>query len=864
MVRSGCGIRWIARAALAGAAAGALLAPIAAYAEGIETVIVTAEKRPEELQRTPIAISAFTADKIAQQNILGPEQLQFNVPSMTFGQQSSYSFISLRGISTDTSDIAAEPSVATYEDGVYTGSAFTQDVPGFDLDRIEVLRGPQGTLYGRNADGGVVNFISKQPSFDPQANLQVSYGNYNAVQVDAGATGGLIGDVVAGRASLQYIRHDGYRLNLFNGQRDDAEEHISGRGSILIKPNEDLSITLRGSALHQTTSNAYELISTHSFDGFTTPATPLGIFNLPASTLFAFGLISPTDFGTLNTQVGGGSIADYYTSVTGQPVVQAGPLPPDPTKTTNMTTSVPGLYKIDTNGFSATIDWNVGSVAVKSISAYRYSRLFFNQDSTGFSTPEVVFYPFQDQRWQYTQEVDFSGKAFDDRLNWVAGLFYLQEDAEDYTHVWLPGSSDAAKIGFSFGVPAGVPGGPIYPFNLSLPALPNLFQIFSFDPLTTVVANGPNWGGGTVTAFVTDPSTAFLGFNTRQKSQSFAGFAQVTYNLTDALRVTGGLRITADDKTIDRSFHSNLIATFIDFGILTPNASDGTPRLCDHQHGKKGWGALTGTADIDYDVGDKTMIYAKYARGYKAGGFNPAECGAPFNPEHLTSYETGIKSIFWDGQILANAAAYYYDYTNILFTLFVPNQSFIRNAAKATAIGVELEYQFQPSSVPGLEFDGSASYEHSEYGAGAFSDPALVIPTPPGISIKGNELIRAPKAKVNFAAQYAYNAGSLGVFMLRGEAAYTDTIFNDIFNGKAPFESAFTQPAYWIANLRLIWTPEDSPYEGQLFVENLSNTYYATNRVGFNTPTALDTVAGQFAPPRTFGVRLSMKFGGNE
>src|SRR5262249_36588847 len=155
-----------------------------------------------------------------------------------------------------------------------------------------------------------------------------------------------------------------------------------------------------------------------------------------------------------------------------------------------------------------------------------------------------------------------------------------------------------------------------------------------------------------------------------------------------------------------RTLHSNLIATFIDFGALPPVAPDGTPHLCDQQKLSKSWSAITGTAGVDYDAAQDTLLYAKYSRGYKAGGFNPGECGKPFDPEHLTSYEAGVKSIFLDGQLLTNFAAYYYDYTNIQFTLFVPNQSFIRNAGSATAYGFEIEYQIQPESVKGLELDG--------------------------------------------------------------------------------------------------------------------------------------------------------------
>jgi len=122
-------------------------------------------------------------------------------------------------------------------------------------------------------------------------------------------------------------------------------------------------------------------------------------------------------------------------------------------------------------------------------------------------------------------------------------------------------------------------------------------------------------------------------------------------------------------------------------------------------------------------------------------------------------------------------------------------------------------------------------------------------------------LIRAPRWKTNVGAQYSVQTPDGGSVLLRGEAAYTDTIFNDIFNGKATDEGATTQPAYWVVNARLVWTSANRRYEAQVFGANLSNSLYATNRVGFNTPATEDNVSGQFAPPRTFGVKFTMKLG---
>ncbi len=228
----------------------------------IEEIVITAEKREASLQDTPIAVSALTSDTIETAQIFSPDRLQWSVPSMTYGQQSSYNFITLRGIGTDVT-VSAESSVASYEDGVYTGSLLSQQVPSFDLERIEVLRGPQGTLYGRNADGGVVNYISKAPRFEPEANAAVSYGKYNAVQVDAGATGALIDEKLAGRISVRWGQHDGYRRNIVTGEKEYDLENAAVRGALLFTPSEDFSLTVRGGYANHETSSAYTVLSSN-------------------------------------------------------------------------------------------------------------------------------------------------------------------------------------------------------------------------------------------------------------------------------------------------------------------------------------------------------------------------------------------------------------------------------------------------------------------------------------------------------------------------------------------------------------------------------------------------------------------------
>jgi iron complex outermembrane receptor protein len=847
---------------MAGAAFGALLAatgPAASAQEppadaaaptGVEEIVVTAEKRQTKLQKTPSAITAISSTKLEAQGITGVESLQFNVPSMVFGDVSGYTFISIRGIGTDVTTTSAEPAVATYSDGVYTGSLITQALPEFDLERIEVLRGPQGTLYGRNATGGVINYISKGPSYEPEVNLAGIYGSYDRIAIDGSATGALVEDKLAFRLGGHYEQNDGYRKNIALDTHEYDLEEWSVRGALMADPNEDLKITLRGDYLEQETSNSYMLITTQAIpaiagplDLMVSPELPLGIFSQPAAFFQAVpGFLTDSDIAALN----GGSIAEYLNMLT-----QPGPIAPSPDESLKFSDSIPARYDVKTGGTSLTIDWDVGNVSIKSITALRRGSLEFDQDSTGFAAPQVVFYPLRQSNTQWTQEFNISGTAFDDRMDWLVGAFYFHDDAKFATTVWLPGIGEYVQLLSSLSDPDGPTA-----FNLSQPLLP-LYQIFQ-DITATAIQDGPNYilGGPGVVEDVTIPATAFLGFGLTQESESMAGFAQATYRITDELRITGGLRYTIDEKKVVRSKHSNLL---LFFGGGNPAPVD----LCHDVAESRKWYALTGTAGIDYDVAERTMIYAKYSAGYKAGGFNPGECHGAFNPEKLDAFEGGVKSVFGDGQFSANVAAFYYDYSDIQFTTYVPGASSIKNAGAAELYGLEIEFQAYPDGIPGFSVDGSVSWVHSEYTEGnPDRDDGLFfdVTNRDLLDIRGNNLIRSPEWKFSMGAQYEIDMGDSGALTLRGEASWTDTIYNDIFNGEATFQEGTTQPAYWLVNARAIWELEDGKYSIQLFGENLTDEYYAVNRVAFNTPTTLVSVAGQYAAPRTFGIRVAMKF----
>jgi len=888
----------VARLAMTGAAAGALLfgaqaqdqapPPEGDVPTGVEEIVVTAEKRKTQLQKTPSAITALSSAKIENQGITGVTELQFTVPAMTFGQNSGYTFISLRGVGTDVTTTAAEPSVATYSDGIYSGMLFTQSMPEFDLERIEVLRGPQGTLYGRNAVGGVINYISKAPSFENEANLAVTVGSYNRGVIDAGVTGPIVDDKLAYRASFHYEDRDGYRHNLALDRDEDALEEFGGRVSLLYEPTEDVSITLQGDYLrHEATGNPYVLIETTPECLLTVPACsppppdprlfPLdfvilgaagsGVLSQPAS-YFApgnpgAGLLTPADVASLN----GGSIAELFGLIT------PGPLAPSPEESTDFSVQTPTRYDTETGGASMTVDWDVGTVNVKSLTGFRYAKLTFEQESVGFAVPNVYFYPAVHDANQWTQEFNVSGTAFDDKLDWLVGAFYFHEKSRFNTNIFLPATGQSLSASLSLFDP-GVdhlialhkPDGSLRDL---LPASVFLAAGCAANPiLCTVTIDGtdPFDNNAPLIADVSIPSTPFLGFRVSQVSESIAGFADLTYHLSDRLRLKGGLRYTVDEKDVVRSAHNS-------FG-----------GSCHEKQESEEWSALTGAAGVDYDLAEKTLVYAKYAKGYKAGGFNVGQCEDVLNPEKLDSFEVGIKSIFGDGQFSVSSAAFYYDYKDIQFTKYVNGASILVNAGAAELYGLEAEFQAYPDFLPGLQIDGSFSWVHSEYtegnpfpnfpfgpggpavNDGLFEDAAAIDsdPATPGLQgydIVGNQLIRSPEWKFSMGAQYDIDMGSTGRLTPRVDVAWSDKYYNDIFNGNTPGQDT-TQPAYWIVNARLTWEVEDGKYRIQLFGENLTDELYANNRVTFNTPATLVNVAGQFAAPRTVGLRVSMSLNG--
>ena len=710
----------------------------------IEEIVVTAQKRESDLQETPIAITALTADNIEERQIDAMRQVQYYAPNLVFNSLGGTTNLYLRGIGTDINDSLAEPGVALYVDGVYQGVTGDQSAVYNDLERIEVLRGPQGTLYGRNSTGGNVHIFTRKPDFDPSFNASLLLGDYGRVKGSIGAQTGVIEDRLAMRGNLVVDQSDGYRDNPFDGKKIEERDLISGSISALITPTDSLEILLRGDYTDREDD-------TPRWDYMDV---------VPGSGLnpFLFGGVAATETGDVMNN----GETEYKTKIW---------------------------------GLSGTVDWNVGSVTVRSITAYRESDWGGPYDNDGTDINFLQAKPAQTSE-QFSQELDVIGTAFDDRLDWIVGAYYFQQDSMgEYTYEL---EAIQGLIEGAFGLP---PGG------LADPTL---------NPFYAVRYNGD-----------TPYPIPFNDIHTEQDTSSAAAFVQGTLHFTDRFRMIAGVRYTSDEKDIKQFRRTNV-------------APDG----CEDLRQDKQWDDVTWKLGADFDLAEDVLLYGSVSRGFHAGGFNGGGCGDEYDPESLIAYEAGLKMLLANRRVQLNLSGFYYDYDDYQARQFLGGFAVIENATKATVTGAEAEFVMRP--VTGLEIDGSVSWLDGEFDEFLSDNPMT-----PGVQLEdleGNRLLRAPEYSYNLGAQYTFALGIASSLTARYEVAFKDDYYVTIFNEDyARIDSLTVQHA------RLIWS-NGGKWQIQGFVENLSDEKYLEALVVVPT---LGGTMGLWALPRTWGLQIS-------
>ena len=659
----------------------------------------------------------------------------------------------------------------------------------FDLDRTEVLRGPQGTLYGKNTTGGAINLHSVMPSDELGGYLQASYGNFATFNVE-GAVNIPINENTAARVSFARRKSDGYIENHGPGHDDfNGDDHWGVRGLLSYEPTENLRLLLN---VHGGRLKAdWTLVARGLFDPNDVDSRSFNFvgpdgefrdpFNCPTS-IFQGGCAD------LTGHVGGGekSLHDAQS--------------PEPT-----------MEQVDLWGTSLTADYDMdtrwGPVAFASITAYESAESSEWEDLDG-SPSFIQHFRADDFSYQFTQELRAASSG-DGPLQWLGGAWFFRSNIKVRVDGYRPADG---TIGGDFG-------------------------------LTTKAIVGEK----------------FL-------TENYAFFGQASYDLTERLRLSTGLRYSWERKQARQSrFDFTEYGPTPDVGISVGHPCGPAPEQQDAlacgpgRDESHSWDAVSGQFVVDYQLTDDIMLYASYRRGFKSGGFSAPlgnddravrlaggrSLDTTVDEEILQAYEAGIKSMWFDRRLRFNFSTFLYDYDDLqVFSLTLVGEQFqviLENASDATIWGGEIDLVARP--LPGLEIraaGGWLSTEYSDYQSAALAS-----------DFSGNEMIAAPNYSGNGSIAYELNLVGGALRALVG-ASYNDEVFYKADNSKRS-----RQGPVWLVNGHLSYLLPDERTEISVFVRNWGDKEYITNMFDLAI-FGFDQVGS--SRPRHYGVTVRYSF----
>jgi iron complex outermembrane recepter protein len=794
-------------------------APAAAEeATGIQDIIVTARRTSENLQTVPVAVTALNSEALDAKQVFVVTDLARTAPSLSIGTggtgPASIVYLAIRGQAQNSPNSLSDASVGVYIDGVYVARPIVGNLGFVDAAGAEVLRGPQGTLFGRNTTGGALNLTSNQPTDRLEGSFKLGTGNYKQRVVE-GVINFPLGDEVAIRVAANYNERGGYYPNLIaGGAQGNVAQSSYIRATLKWAPaSMPITLTISGDASYYRDNgnptalaavnpaaplNAFATTSVGVQNGTILPAAP-GPFGIPAGAFIAFA--QPGTGGPLTKYINPAFTAAGASGSNWQRTYA---------KPTTGNREIDDLHNL-TIGKSATgtFTWDLGGVDLKSITAYRESRANNSLDLTGTPTGGGAFVSEYVNN-QFSQELQLTGKA--GPLDWITGVYYFVEKGTE--------RSDSA-------------------------------------------------------IFYNSPIAAFSRALADYRSASTGVFAQVNYNITDALRVTGGLRYTWDKRSINRHGISSwkaadpICSVGVNSGKAASVAPCNDPDSASFQY--PAW-----TAGVDYKLGDQLFIYAKTSGASMSGGFNsrpvPAGFSGSFSPEKVKDIEIGFKGEFLDRRVRTNIAAFtawQSQVQRIVNTTFVDAggttrlTQFVTNAGKVKASGIEFEGTVLPWK--GMVATASIAYLDAKYVAGSRFENQLVGTTVVKVDRSGEPITQAPKWTWNLGATQSFDT-SIGTVALHADYAYVSSRAFDAFTTGNPANVAAVAVAnqasiikgYGLLNGRLTFTLPDPKIEIAVWGRNVLNQASFTNV--FNSYTGIGSVLQFQGAPATYGMTLGFKF----
>ncbi|WND03012.1 TonB-dependent receptor [Temperatibacter marinus] len=803
----------------------------------LEEIVITATKRSTNLNDTAVAVTAITSGFADRTGLLGVQDVADFTPGMSASDTPNQ--IAIRGVGRNTNALGSDPGVALYLDGVYESESAIFGLNSLVVERVEVLRGPQGTLYGRNSVGGAVNIISKRPADNWEGEARFSYGSYEARKLEARITGPLTDSIrfsLAGSVS----KRDGYQENVGIGNDKWGEDSTFWEAQLEVDITDNLSLWAKYG----------------QSDSDTDPRHVVKINDYNRTTLR----------GSLvhNVRLG-------YT--------EANPSVEDPFK---IRSDYDGYVRIS-NQHRAAIELTYAGVSfdmkyLYGSQAYDYEESIDNDytdrtdslvypDPSGDPAAGFVSLPNSNinntaeyKSW-HSHEFQISSKG-DSDFNWIVGAYAYKEDVRQ-------------------------------PFSLSNPNNIYLQNPRVFVPQTPAPENA--FFGFAWAEILPNPEGHYYFQEGELESKASALFGEISYAINENFTIKAGLRYSKDEKIgserqrivfdqMANSFDPVALATLLGGALpVGPTALNAAPYYMAYSVDFTGgflsdthedeWDDVTGNLSVEYRPDVDTLVYGTFSKGYKSGGFrlgaisdDPAtpRNEAAVDKETINAFELGLKKTFGD-TVQLNAAAYYYDYKGLqaevpVFRNGIPFVE-LYNADSARSMGLEAELIWQAGE--NTTVVGNYSFMDTEYndfcGDRAATAPdgssgCLVDSTGQGLLYDptGNELNKAPKHKfaLNVTHVVPFDAGDLSV---SATYAYVDSQSHSIFT--SPLTTA---PSYDRADVRLSWIPTDSFWEVHATAKNVFDIL-ATSSLSFGSSPYFHQLASYNAP-RTLNLELRMKF----
>ena len=796
--------------------------PALSYAQVLEEIIVTAQKREQNLQEVGISVTAFTDTQIRELGFVNTTDVVAMTPGLNFtvpNAEASVINFFLRGVGLNDFADAQENPVAVYLDDVYKPAMGGLHFQLFDMERMEVLRGPQGALFGRNTTGGVVHYISRRPTAELEGYIDAMYGDNNQVKVEGAVSGG--SETVSGRLSVAVNQHDGYVKNRFTpnvivsdpGQDYSEMDSTAVRGQVLFTPSEDVDLLL---AAHYTendgTVGAWQHQATRPGGDPPDPvgsldvSAPLGSSEVNPWCGIFLGVPDPppgTDcLGFLGPDIG---ISEVGFDPDGDP--WAGNYDRN------------GRVQTENQSFSANLNWQFGDLLFTSITSFSNVERLQEEDTEMGPLP-AINPTFAAETDTFTQE--FRLASVEGSTRWLVGAYFFDNE--------VVGRYDLDTSFIDFVV---------------------LDTDYTQDTESWAVF-------GQVEFDLSDDWTLIAGVRYTDEEKT------MNFEVIDTNGVIGFCTTTPDPACAPPLPTSPWRPT-IDHAILFNASSVGS--LAKHEEE-----FVTGKVELDFQVNDDVMIYGSYSRGAKSPGFNSGfiditgnfagnilvAAGDPlcpalpftnsiactdlaFRKEELNAFEFGLKSTINDTTRF-NAATFYYDYTDMQVFAFQFFNQIIFNA-DAEMFGAEIEIQSSPTE--GLDLQFGLSY---------LDATVENIPNRESGTLQDRTPVSAPELTVNALIRYEWPVGA-GRLALQAWANYQDETFFDILN-----HPVSTEDGYTVVNFRASYFAGNSDWEIYAFLNNAFDEEYKTYTFDFTIPFGFNQQG--FGPPSWWGAGFRYGWGG--